>query len=105
MGTRGSPHRNLSGKVVPTYGGLVVRGLVPGGRFGGPGGAFGGPGGGSNGNRNSGKPLLLPKLKTKTPPGPPKPPPGTSPPYHYVAPLMFEAKIIRVPGPCIGAAR
>ena len=42
---------------------------------GGPGNGFGGPGGGFSGNRSSGKPLLLLRLK-KTPPGPPKPPPG-----------------------------
>ena len=36
----------------------------PGG-FGGPGGGFGGPGGGFRTGRSSGKPLLLPALKTK----------------------------------------
>ena len=50
------------------------------GGFGGPGGGFGGPGGGLNGNRSSGKPLLLLRLK-KPPPGPPKPPPG--PPKNH----------------------
>ena len=45
------------------------------GGFGGPGGGFGGPGGGLNGNRSSGKPLLL--LRFKKPfPGVPKPLPG-----------------------------
>ena len=42
--------------------------------FCGPGGGFGGSGGGLNGNRSSGKPLLLPRLKKLTP-EPPKPPP------------------------------
>ena len=43
-------------------------------------GGFGGPGGGLNGNRSSGKPLLLLRFKKqlpgppKSPPGPPKPP-------------------------------
>ena len=45
------------------------------GGFGGPGGGFGGPGGGLNGNRSSGKPLLLLRLK-KPPPGRQKPVPG-----------------------------
>ena len=36
---------------------------------------FCGPGGGFSGNRSSGKPLLLLRLK-KPPPGAPKPPPG-----------------------------
>ena len=38
-----------------------------GGFGGGPGGGFGGPGGGLNGNRSSGKPLLLLRLKNKHP--------------------------------------
>ena len=46
-----------------------------GGGSGGPGVGLGGPGGGFRTGRGSGKPLLLPVLKT-TPPGPPKPTPG-----------------------------
>ena len=36
------------------------------GGFGGPGGGFGGPGGGLNGNRSSGKPLLVLRFKKPT---------------------------------------
>ena len=47
----------------------------PGGGFGGPGGGLGGPGGGFfSRSSSSGLPLRLPV--PKTPPGPPKPPPG-----------------------------
>ena len=42
----------------------MVRGLVPGGGFGGPGGGFGGPGGGFfSRSSSSGLPLLLLLLK------------------------------------------
>ena len=47
---------------------IIVRGrLISNNEYvggpGGPGRGFGGPGGGFNGNRNSGKPLLLQKTK------------------------------------------
>ena len=58
----------------------MVRGLVPGGGFGGPGGGF-------NVDRSSGKPLLLLRLKSH-PPGPQKPAPGPPEPpvYSLLAP-------------------
>ena len=57
------------------------------GGFGGPGDGFGGPGVGLNGNRSSGKPLLLLILR-KPPPGPPKPRPGP-PPYSSLGPVRL----------------
>ena len=58
------------------------------GDFGGPDGGFGDPGGGLNGNRSSGKPLLLLRLK-KPPPGPPTPPPGQFRSYGKSYPSYF----------------
>ena len=46
----------MVGVIIDIGGGL-------GGGVGGPGGGFGGPGGGFSDNRNSGKPLLQPRLR------------------------------------------